>query len=385
MRVEPVNKAELEERLFYFLQSVSKGRPVAESPLVAKNITLKALYTNPHPDLVSSVRHNLDVFLVSLGTDPASWGEIRVPASVFGLVMVFHNCLFYSGLFPYKQRDSASTSTKDIEENQTSLDSVRIFTEELASTLPLAGNRDSSFIYHTVLQHAGALINNSDAPKWMDMLLHGLIEINPLTALWSLDAHTPNALSEFAPKMLPGWKHEVSSGNSIRQNSKDWINMVSALLSDKYISRYLRHRWLSMPENRSSCRNIGLILEILRNRGKHREFILEFYEAYDYFNSETRENSYLEKERIWPIIETIEQLLRFPGDNDEALRVNRFGNEYFLKFRPFLEILEEENGIPSEYHYLTRTFYRALRPLVDFATFGEKRGLNFGDTEFVCS
>ena len=110
------------------------------------------------------------------------------------------------------------------------------------------------------------------------------------------------------------------------------------------------------------------MLEILRRQYHLRRFILEFYEAYDFFCAETRPDKWHGQVRVWPILETIEKLLRAPGDSEAAIQVNRRGNEYFMKFRPLIKMIDAERGIIADYKHLKSEFEQAIRSLVHYTT-----------------
>jgi hypothetical protein len=216
-----------------------------------------------------------------------------------------------------------------------------------------------------------------------------LIERSPLTALCALDVHTPSALEPLAAELLPGWKTDDRPAD-VWSNSEDWLETVTALLDDERIARWARHRWLALPESRLACRNTGLLLEALRRRrngeGDHRDLILAFYEGYDYFHGETRTTAWGDAVRVWPLLTRMEKLLTVDGDGElmaeVALRVNRRGNEYFLKFRPLLEQVTTEGGMPADYPQLTLDLVLALRALVPYTTEAARQRMSFEEVEF---
>ena len=123
-----------------------------------------------------------------------------------------------------------------------------------------------------------------------------------------------------------------------------------------------------MPDTHLACRNLGLLLEALRRRGDQRAIILEFYEAFDYFRAEQVADPLYGTIRRWPLLDPIERLLRAGGDSEAAIQLNRRGNEYFLLFRPLLDIIIAERGLPRDYYHLTPDLIQALRPLLAFTT-----------------
>ncbi len=373
MRVVSLSKTGLEEKLFRFLDGVARGIDRVEGPLFFEDHVFQGLCSGPCPELTRSFEHCLDTFLVSLGTDPASWGKIRVPASVFGVAVAFYNCMVPPVEQPARERKSRTAK----EETGVPSDPVNTFTGELLKRLPPARDRDTILAFHAVLSRAGEVMAGAGTGRIE--LLRQLVDLSPLTSLVCLDVHTPGPVSVFASRLLPGWRKrpEKERGDSVFH--AEWEQLISELLTDNRIARYIRRRWCDMPETRTACRNVGLLLEILRGRKIHRDFILEFYESYDYFCSTPPVPPL--RDRSWPVLDTAGRLLRFTGEGDTAMRVNRLGNEYFVKFLPLLQIITEEEGLPPEYEKLTYEFYRALRSLVDIAGFGERVD-RFGAPEF---
>src|SRR5208282_5275555 len=110
-----------------------------------------------------------------------------------------------------------------------------------------------------------------------------------------------------------------------------------------------QRRWLTLPESRSACRNLGLLLETLRVRG-NRDFLLRFYESYDYFQAEPDMATGLV--RTWPLLGRIERLLRIDGDSAAVIELNRRGHEFLLKFYPLIQLVIAEDGVPRDYRFL---------------------------------
>jgi len=367
MWLEPVDKSTLEEALFHFLLSVRDGRPEAKQPLVAEENTLHALYAEPHPDLWEALRHCLDAFLVELSPNPAQRGELHAPVSALGVALAANNCL-------------APASLQQPGGEEKHADPVVDFTTALIATLPPALVRDTALTYHAVLRGSEITLPHLEGTR--AGLLHSLIERSPLTALWSLDAHTPAALDELAAELLPGWSSIDGALRQIWRGLEQWLERVVELLADASISRWLRHRWLTMPETREACRNVGLLLEALRQREEQRNVILDFYEAYDYFRAEPQDDEWRGQVRVWPVLETIAELLLTSGDNEESIQRNRQGNEYFLKFLPLVQLIINEGGVPTDYAHLSREFVGALRPLLNYVTEGARQRITFEKVVF---
>lgn len=346
-------KAQAEERLFHFLRSLRDGRPQAAQSLALDADTLARLYADPGSDLVAALRHCLDAGLVEFGPDAAAWGELALAPAVWGVSLAAHNCLA-----PGPSPDGS--------------DPILDFTAALIETLPPARRLPEALAYHALLNRPAEalphLVNGRAG------LLHRLLNRSPLTALAHLHRHTPPALTPLAAELLPGWRGRAVDPDPWA-GPKDWFSPALALLDQPALALYLRRRWLALPENRSACRNLGLFLETLRRRGDRRAFILEFYEAYEYFRAETGRDERGRPGRRWPLLAHIERLLRAGHDIDPgneaamtaALQINRRGNEYFLKFRPLIRLIVEEGGPPVDYNHL-RDLPLALRPLLDLVT-----------------
>ena len=405
----------LEETLFHFLLSIRDGRPQASTALWADKEALRRLYAEPQPTLLEALRQCVESFLIGLDCDPVQWGELQVPAGALGVAFAAHNYL--SPEYRFQQKGDHAEHTDPVED----------YTKALISTIPPARDRDAALAYHAILRcfdsprrnpALAPLGNTVDLSSWASNaqsdksnrlkpaqgirqgasaslhfqaghLMAGqmaavsrLFERSPLTALAGLDLYMPAALYPLAAELLRGWEEKKPVEPDVWGEPEDWLSLVSELLEDRSIARRLRHRWLALPETRDACRNLGLLLEALRRRGNHRELLLEFYEAYDYFRAESRPGKWGNTRRVWPVLDTIEKLLRAPGDHDAAILLNRRGNEYFLTFRPFLEILIAENRLPSEYAHLTLEFEQALRPLLDYATERAEPRISFGSVAF---
>jgi hypothetical protein len=367
MRLTLSSQSALEEALFHFLVSVRDGRPRTDSALFAEDKTIRSLYRNPHPDLQKAFCHCLDNLLINMEHDPQKFGELRAGAATLGITLAVHNCL-------------APGMDLQLGVERTPTDPVEDFTYRLMATLPCAGDLNTALAYHAVIQVAVPGLQKMKKPR--AALFQALIGLSPLTELWAMDVYTPPALYCIAAECLPGYRYTEEAGGGVRPDIEDWERVAAELLSSALIARWLRHRWLTMPETRISCRNVGLFLEMLRRQGTHREFVLSFYEAYAYFCSESKPDERGGQRTAWPVLDTIEKLLRTPGDNEAAIAVNRRGNDYFMKFRPLIELIIEEKGIPDDYLHLSREFVGSLRPLMDYTTEGGQPRISFGEVRF---
>ncbi len=360
--VAPATREQLEENLFRFLVSLRTGRPEVTQPLLAERATLRTLYRKPSPELVEALRRLLDDALVEL--DQAGGHEIDLDPSIWGFVLALHNCLF-----PLLALDET--------------DPLFGFHRALLPTLLPARTEAQVLACHALIDGPAAAL--PALPPSRALALETLIARSPLTAIAHLDVFTPAPLLALVGDLLPGGRdaHRLARSTLSPWHSlDDWLDVLQPLLGKPWVARFLRQRWLDLPETRDSCRNPGLLLEALRRRGGWRDFLLEFYEAYEYFTAVTVEDAYGRPVRYWPILGRIEQLLRAGGTSEAAFRINRWGNAYFLKFRPLVQIVIEEKGVPRDYAHLTADLIRALRPLLDLSTEGVGAEVEFGDVEF---
>ncbi|HEX8141243.1 MAG TPA: hypothetical protein VF553_01520 [Pyrinomonadaceae bacterium] len=367
MWLEPASRPALEETLFRFLLTVRDNRPQTLRAMVAERAMLREIVAAPHPDLREAFGHCLNALLLEMDYDMAARIKKRVPALVLGLALAANNCLAPMPLGEAAEADAVAGLYDD-------------FTEALIAALPTARSFNTAIAYHAILRvsaRAPLRVGTRRAA-----LMRALIERSPLTALSSLDVHTPAGLESLAAELLPGWQVKPKATAYGWASDEDWLSAVAGLLKDKRIARFVRRGLLGMAETRVSCRNTGLLLEALRRRGESRAFILDFYESYDYFRAQTREREWQAEKRCWPILEEIEKLLRASGDSDAALQLNRRGNEYFLKFRALIETVIAENGVPADYAHLSREFVQSLRPLLAFVTESARQRLSFGAVAF---
>jgi hypothetical protein len=174
-------------------------------------------------------------------------------------------------------------------------------------------------------------------------------------------------LTPLAAELLRGWNGRVAPAAPWR-NLDEWLEVLSPALARPEIARYLRHRWLSVPETRPACRNLGLLLEALRRRGDRRPLVLGFYEAYDRFAAHPLQDHQNRARRRWPVLDTIERLLRAQGETDATIALNRWGNEYFLKFHALIETVKAERVLPADFRLLTWGLLVELRRLMEWTT-----------------
>lgn len=361
--IPPATEIETQERLFHFLLSLRDGHPRVDRPVLTEQQTLHTLYRNPCSDLRQAYHHCLDNFLVQLGPDGATWGELSVSPNVWGMALVIYNCL-----------------TPSLVQGDDAIDPVSQFCMALVNTIPPARSRADILGYHALLQSTAEFLPN--LPPNRTPIMQALVNRSPLSAAYHLHIFTPPVLLPLAAELLRGWERCVSS-IAPWHNPDDWLNTLMSIFDYPAIEVYLRRRWLTLPETRPVCRNLGLLLEMLRRRGHAREFILRFYEAYDHFCAERMDDPWYGKVRRWKLLLRIERLLHAEGNTQAAIRLNRWGNEYFLKFYALIQMIIAEDGMPTDYNHLTRDLVLALRPLLQWTSMGGTiQRLHLGTIEF---
>lgn len=361
--VPPASKAEVEERLFRFLCSLDEGRLEVAGPVVVERATWRALCQSPHPDLTKALRQCLNGLLVELAPEASRWGDFELSPAALGAALVAYTCL----VPPLSQGDDV-------------LDPLPGFAAALVETLPPARSLTEMLACHSVLRRAAESLPELAPDR--AAVLHHLLNRCPLSALYHLHLHTPPPLTPLAAELLRGWDRRVQPP-APWASLEDWLNTICPVLAQPAITAYLRRRWLALPETRPACRNLGLLLEALRRRGDSREFILTFYEAYDRWGTQPAPEPGNGTARHWPVLEVIDRLLRVENDSEAAIRLNRWGNEYFMKFRALIQTVIAENGLPADFNLLTPQLIAGLRPLLSWT--GEVPGgprLDLGTIEF---
>nr|VFJ50697.1 MAG: hypothetical protein BECKFM1743C_GA0114222_100883 [Candidatus Kentron sp. FM]VFJ50727.1 MAG: hypothetical protein BECKFM1743A_GA0114220_100873 [Candidatus Kentron sp. FM]VFK08739.1 MAG: hypothetical protein BECKFM1743B_GA0114221_100803 [Candidatus Kentron sp. FM] len=352
----PVGKSDVEQALFHFLNSLADRSPQVTKPLLFENNTSQALYADPHPDLHRAMQNCLHRMLLELTPNPEEWGEFELPPVIYGIALAAYIAL-----------------TPNLTHDDEIIDPLDEFGEALLDTLPPARTLPELLAWHALIGPIAEGLDELQAPR--AALMRGLLELSPLSALCHLHHHTPVALSPLAEELLPGWRARDSRP---WRDSDEWLSVLSPALELLAIARRLRLRWLQMPETRPACRNLGLFLELLRRQGGYRDFILNFYEAYEHatigrYNSDSR----------LPLLAEIERLLRAPGDSEAAIRLNRWGNEYFLKFHALLETVIAEDGLPTDFRHLTPELVLSVRKLLPWVTEVADSAAELESIEFV--
>jgi hypothetical protein len=353
------SKSALEQNLFAYLRTVAGDAPQAGTPLLVEPGVLHALYAHPTRLLREALRYCVDAFLVTVHPDPATWGEVTAPVEALSLALAVHNALALGAA------DSDQPAIA--------------FTVALLEALPPARDLAAALAYHAVLR--GLSATNTPAGLWP-----ALLERSPLTALTALDTHLPVALEALAVELLPGWRPRERLSYEVACKPEAWITTVTGLLAEPRLARWLRLRWLALPETRPTCRNLGLLLEALRRHGGQQDVILPYYADYAYFRAAPLANGWKPAARHWPLLDEITRLLCAAGVDEltaeAALQLNRRGNEAFLLFRALLEIVTEAWPLP-DYPHIKGDFVMVLRGLVDYMTETARQGLVFGDAVFT--
>lgn len=366
-----VEKSALEEALFHFLVSVCAGRPQGRLPVVVEPATLNAALANPHVGLQEALRHCVDAFLIELAPGTERWQKIVATTATLALALAAHNCLAWV----QSSWADDETSPGELLEN---------FNLRLLAGVPPARDLDSALVYHAVLRNMPATLTDLGLAK--NASANALLAKSPLTSLWAIDEYFPEPL-HITAEALMHWRRKSKSetGQTGWRDANDWLDVVTLLITNPGLAAWLRQRWLAMPETRPACRNLGVLLEALRQKGQQRDFILSFYESYDYFGGRAQ-NSEQRARHKWPILEKIKKLLEVSGDSEAAMQLNRWGNEYFLKFKPLLKIAIAEKVWPkNDYALMSWEFYHALRPLLDYIEEEAAATMAFRAVEFQTS
>ena len=82
-------------------------------------------------------------------------------------------------------------------------------------------------------------------------------------------------------------------------------------------------------------------------------------------------------------MQPLEEYLRASGSNDTGLRLNRWGNEYFLKFFALIEIIIAEDGLPKDYRHVTPRLAQAIERLWPYTTWNIQHKIEFTPVEFA--
>lgn len=345
----------IEESLFYFLISLSEGKPRVQHPLICTPEDWNELISTPSMELQKALGYCLEQTLIELGHISEFRHRMAISSAIWGVCLATYNCL-----------STHAVNVSQLPKNAS--DPAFEFTSSIIDAIPKAVNIEEMLAYHAILRHT--IPNFSRLGESSVRWLGALIERSPLTAVWAINAYTPEVLIQLGKELLHTWDGEGVFASGIWQSPGDWLDAVDKLLQNQHLARQIRQRWLNLSESRRSCRNIGLFLELLlRNQGRYRDFILQYYEAYDYFSTSNQSDSWNMSERTWPIMDHIEKLLRTETQHPSALTLNRQGHEYFLKFYPLIQIIIEEKGVPVDYEFLSLEFANKLARLASYVSY----------------
>lgn len=351
--IAPATREQLAEGLFHFLAALAAGRPDAPRPLIAEDAVLRALYRDPPAELVDALRRFLDGFFLDIDPDLTGGRTLDLDPSVWGWVLAVYN-----SLVPPLEAGGGE-------------DPLAEFHQALVATLPAARTTDQVLACYALLDTPATALAVLSPER--AAVIETLLRLSPLSAMAHLDVSTPPVLLELPREPVPDpapWR-----------DLDDWLGTLLPLLANPGVARHLRQRWLALPETLRSCRNLGHVLEALRVRG-WRDFVLELYEAYDYFAAVPAEDAWGRRVRTWPVLERIAWLLAAGGTSEAAFRLNQWGTAYLLKFRPLVEIVIAEGGIPRDYRHLSRELLVALRPLLRLMPEGVEAAVELEEVEF---
>jgi len=364
MRLIATTPAEIQSRLFEFLKSVLLRQPRTAGPILADGLALRRLYKQADPQLVMLLRHGLDRLLWEISPAPdrrlvAKGAALKVSAAVFGLAVAAHNTLPGAKLPVWGGGRLA--------------DPVEPFTAALLATVPAAASVPEMLLYHSLLRDVTPPPHTW--PQELSPLVAQLVQKSPLTSLLALDGFRNPALQPLAEELLGTARAKPAGKN---WPSSAWHGAVERVLQLPELAAWLRRQWLDLPETRRCCRHLGMILETLRRQGNCRTLLLEFYETYERCRWGAAWNGGTGRS----VFEVMEELLRAQGSSDAALRLNRWGNEYLLKFLPLVETVIAAKGVPKDYRHLTTDLVNAIRRLLQYSTCNVRHRIEFTSVDF---
>lgn len=289
-----------------------------------------------------------------------------------------------------------STATQDKKSELITLPGLD-YSLQLCSSIPPATDPLDGIIYDSLIEPCCKLWRKkSPDTKADNSFLVALLRTNPFSELKNLDLQLPAPLKYLASSYLTHQEEKnqeyidrSEAGATCDNNHQIWWLLTEKFILTPPLMRVLRDQWLSIPENSLSCMGLGIFLEELRRRSKKdfRTPILEFFEAYDFMQRHQAEA--VTQNDHDPSYKQIYQRLTIIQHHLESKnrQLNQKGNEYFLKFRALLEIIAEEQAIPSDFRHLSREFcLHRLAPLTALATVigggRETHTSTFGEIKF---
>ncbi|MCW2247733.1 hypothetical protein M2352_003367 [Azospirillum fermentarium] len=326
---EPCDDRRACERvLLDFLWSLRMGEAETGAILWPSSAVLASLAAAPPASLIDVFGLCLDDLLGEIGPNGGDWRRLTLTSAVFGMALAAYNAL-------------CDRSPED--------DIAISDTLTLVYSLPPAMSVADALGYHAVLRH---VVNRIDgAAPHRDAILRPLVDLCPLTTILALDRIAPAPLAGLAAELLPGWTIEPVA-RSPWTSADIWLDAVGALADAPFIGRCVRRCWLALPRSAVACRNLGLVLEALRQHGRHREFLYAFYEAYEYFHAIRPASD--PSRRHWAVLDDVARLLAAADTSapHRALRLQQRARSRFLFFHPLLQLIISERGIPSTLNHL---------------------------------
>ena len=344
---------------------------------------IQYLSTSPSKELKVAWSKQIESSAIYRLLPIASKNQIIITPSLTALAIVAYNFI-----------KILSKATQDKKSELITLSGLD-YSLQLCSTIPPAADPLDGIIYDSLIEPCCKLWRKKlPETKADNSFLVALLRINPFSELKNLDLQLPAPLKYLAGSYLTHQEKENQEYTGLSEadmacdnNHQMWWLLTEKFILNPPLMRVLRDQWLSIPENSLCCMGLGIFLEELRRRGKKdfRTPILEFFEAYDYMQRhqiKTDGTPDLQRKTRYQRLTIIQHLLE-----SKNRKLNRKGNEYFLKFRALLEIIAEEQAIPSKFRHLSREFcLQRLAPLSALATVigGERTAMapSFGAIQY---
>lgn len=331
----------VQECLFHFLDALSRGQILCGPPLVVEEKQLHQLYDTPAPDLVEALRHCLCRLARDIGPGDLPWSDRRISPAIWGFVLAAHDCI---------AGELHTANGRDV---------VMPFLAALWQTLSPVQKVQDALVVHAVLDTTAAYLPRLGGSR--ADILRALVLLNPLTSITHLDSHIPPPLLPLAAEMIPRRDEQPADRWNTWDGQDQWLGAVTKLLEHPPVARYVRRRWLELPETRRASRNLGLLLEGLRERGA-RQRVLEFYAAWHHFRARTVDSP-RGPWRTWPLMDRAQQLLQASSPSPLSSHLNHRGLEYMLLLLPLLRIFREDTPLPVGFGRLRWEMLQRLEEL----------------------
>ena len=345
--------------LFSFITSDSKEYLAFHRPVIPQKETLEALYNNPPPDLIASISQCRTGMLQSIYPNNPPEPEPQIPVTIIGLAIAVYNCVAVN-----KKMDKAL------------IEPAVSFTKALIQSIPLAKDIYTSLCYHSIIRICERQIAHFDSLQ-KDLFIQ-CINLNPVSQMVFIHLAMPSHVKALACELIPDF--EKNSGSCPKIKDAQWIEQVETLLDDTCIYRWIIHQWINLPQSLESSRNIGLILETLRRRGKYEGFILDFYESCLYYQ-QINPSSY----DLFDALNRCKTYLSTPGANKASRHFNIKGHEYFILFIPLLEITIKAGQTPCRSKHLANEMAALVMMSKELYRYMPETGgnaINFSPPEF---